>query len=227
MFYSLQGILKIAKPSLAVVDCHGVGYKCFISDTTLSSLPPVGGEVFLFTYLAVREDAMDLYGFFREEELDFFKLLISVSGIGPKAAMAILSAFTPEQLAVSIAAGDAKAITKAQGVGAKTAQRLVLELKEKLGCEAVIHMDPIEVDNELVKTVRKQVEEQLKNVEETLTIHDFRMVTGPTHTNLIFDIVKPFSCTESDDELKNRIMKAILERTKNVNCVITVDTPFL
>ncbi len=133
MFYSLQGILKIAKPSLAVVDCHGVGYKCFISDTTLSSLPPVGGEVFLFTYLAVREDAMDLYGFFREEELDFFKLLISVSGIGPKAAMAILSAFTPEQLAVSIAAGDAKAITKAQGVGAKTAQRLVLELKEKLG----------------------------------------------------------------------------------------------
>ncbi len=133
MFYSLQGILKIAKPSLAVVDCHGVGYKCFISDTTLSSLPPVGGEVFLFTYLAVREDAMDLYGFAREEELDFFKLLISVSGIGPKAAMAILSAFTPEQLAVSIAAGDAKAITKAQGVGAKTAQRLVLELKEKLG----------------------------------------------------------------------------------------------
>ena len=133
MFYSLQGILKIAKPSLAVVDCHGVGYKCFISDTTLSSLPPVGGEVFLFTYLAVREDAMDLYGFSREEELDFFKLLISVSGIGPKAAMAILSAFTPEQLAVSIAAGDAKAITKAQGVGAKTAQRLVLELKEKLG----------------------------------------------------------------------------------------------
>lgn len=133
MFYSLQGVLKIAKPSLAVVDCHGVGYKCFISDTTLSSLPPVGGEVFLFTYLAVREDAMDLYGFYREEELDFFKLLISVSGIGPKAAMAILSAFTPEQLAVSIAAGDAKAITKAQGVGAKTAQRLVLELKEKLG----------------------------------------------------------------------------------------------
>ncbi len=133
MFYSLQGVLKIAKPALAVVDCHGVGYKCFISDTTLSALPPVGGEVCLFTYLAVREDAMDLYGFYREEELDFFKLLISVSGIGPKAAMAILSAFTPEQLAVAIAAGDSKAITKAQGVGAKTAQRLVLELKEKLG----------------------------------------------------------------------------------------------
>ena len=132
MFYSLQGILKVAKPSLAVVDCHGVGYKCFISDTTLSALPPIGGEVFLFTYLAVREDAMDLYGFFEEEELDFFKLLISVSGIGPKAAMAILSQFNTKQLAVAIASGDAKAITKAQGVGAKTAQRLVLELKDKL-----------------------------------------------------------------------------------------------
>ncbi|MBR3844477.1 MAG: Holliday junction branch migration protein RuvA [Clostridia bacterium] len=99
----------------------------------MSCLPPIGGEVFLFTYLAVREDAMDLYGFYTEEELDFFKLLITVSGIGPKAAMAILSQFSPQQLAVCIAAGDAKAITKAQGVGAKTAQRLVLELKDKLG----------------------------------------------------------------------------------------------
>ncbi len=133
MFYSLQGIVKVAKPGLAVVDCHGVGYKCFVSDTTLSSLPPIGGEVLLFTYLAVREDAMDLYGFYKEEELDFFKLLITVSGVGPKAAMAILSVFAPEQLAVCIASGDAKAITKAQGVGAKTAQRLVLELKDKLG----------------------------------------------------------------------------------------------
>lgn len=133
MIYSLQGILKVSKPSLAVVDCHGVGYKCFISDTTLSALPPIGGEVFLFTYLAVREDAMDLYGFFEEEELEFFKLLISVSGIGPKAAMAVLSRFNTKQLAVAIASGDAKAITKAQGVGAKTAQRLVLELKDKLG----------------------------------------------------------------------------------------------
>lgn len=133
MFYSLQGIIKVARPGLAVVDCHGVGYKCFISDTTLSSLPAIGGEGFLFTYLAVREDAMDLFGFATEEELDFFKLLISVSGIGPKAAMAILSQFAPNQLAVCIAAGDAKAITKAQGVGAKTAQRLVLELKDKMG----------------------------------------------------------------------------------------------
>ena len=133
MFYSLQGILKVARPTLAVVDCHGVGYKCFISDTTLSCLPPIGGEVFLFTHLAVREDAMDLYGFFTEEELDCFKLLITVSGIGPKAAMAVLSVFSPQQLAVCVAAGDAKAITKAQGVGAKTAQRLVLELKDKLG----------------------------------------------------------------------------------------------
>lgn len=133
MFYSLQGIVKIARPGLAVIDCHGVGYKCFVSDTTLAALPPIGSESLVYTYLAVREDAMDLYGFHTEEELDFFKLLISVSGIGPKAAMAILSAFSPEALAVAIAAGDAKAITKAQGIGAKTAGRLVLELKDKLG----------------------------------------------------------------------------------------------
>ena len=133
MFYSLQGNLAVAQPGMAVVVCGGVGYKCFISDTTLRELPQPGSEVLLYTHLSVREDAMDLYGFFEEAELDFFKLLISISGIGPKAALAILSELPPNRLAVCIASGDAKAITKAQGVGLKTAQRVVLELKDKLG----------------------------------------------------------------------------------------------
>lgn len=133
MFYSLQGNLAVAQPGMAVVVCGGVGYKCFISDTTLRELPQLGSEVLLYTHLSVREDAMDLYGFFEEAELDFFKLLISISGIGPKAALAILSELPPNRLAVCIASGDAKAITKAQGVGLKTAQRVVLELKDKLG----------------------------------------------------------------------------------------------
>ncbi len=142
MYYSLKGKLMISRPGVAVVDCGGVGYKCLISDTTLRALPPVGNQVFVYTYLAVREDAMDLYGFFEEAELDFFKLLISVSGIGPKAALAILSELAPDRLAVAIAAGDAKAIAAAKGVGAKTAQRVVLELQGKLGALGEAGMTP-------------------------------------------------------------------------------------
>ena len=117
MFYSLQGTLSHASPAFAVIVCGGVGYKCYISDTTL----------------AVREDAMDLYGFATETELDLFKLLISVSGVGPKAGLAILSELSPDRLTVAIAAGDAKAIARAKGVGSKTAQRVIIELQGKLG----------------------------------------------------------------------------------------------
>ena len=133
MYYSLQGTLALAKPGVAVVVCGGVGYKCYISDTTLGALPKVGQEAFLYTYLAVREDALDLYGFAEEAESDFFKLLISVSGVGPKAGLAILSELPPDRLAVAIAAGDAKAIARAKGVGGKTAQRVIIELQGKLG----------------------------------------------------------------------------------------------
>jgi len=133
MYYSLQGKLALARPGMAVVVCGGVGYKCYISDTTLGALPQVGNDVFLYTYLAVREDALDLYGFVDEAESDFFKLLISVSGVGPKAGLAILSELSPERLAVAISAGDAKAIARAKGVGGKTAQRVIIELQGKLG----------------------------------------------------------------------------------------------
>ncbi len=133
MFYSLQGTLSHANPAFAVVVCGGVGYKCYISDTTLGALPKVGQEVLLYTHLAVREDAMDLYGFATETELDLFKLLISVSGVGPKAGLAILSELAPDRLTVAIAAGDAKAIARAKGVGSKTAQRVIIELQGKLG----------------------------------------------------------------------------------------------
>ncbi|MBR4868689.1 MAG: Holliday junction branch migration protein RuvA [Clostridia bacterium] len=133
MFYSLQGTLSHASPAFAVIVCGGVGYKCYISNTTLGALPKVGSNAFLYTHLAVREDAMDLYGFATEAELDFFKLLISVSGVGPKAGLAILSELSPDRLTVAIAAGDAKAIARAKGVGGKTAQRVIIELQGKLG----------------------------------------------------------------------------------------------
>ena len=132
MLYNLNGILTVSDANYVVVECGGVGFKCFTSLNTVKSLGKVGDKVNIFTYLAVREDAMDLYGFADNAELDAFKLLISVSGIGPKAAIAILSQLSPDRLALCIASGDAKSITKAQGVGKKTAERVVLELKDKM-----------------------------------------------------------------------------------------------
>lgn len=132
MIYNINGTLTAAEQTYAVVNCGGIGFRCNTTLTTLKSLGQTGSEVTLFTYLNVREDAMDLYGFFTLQELDCFKLLIAVSGIGPKAALAILSELTPDQLAVCIATGDAKALTKAQGVGKKIAERAVLELKDKM-----------------------------------------------------------------------------------------------
>ena len=107
--------------------------QCFTTVNTAKTVGEIGKEVNVYTYLAVREDAMDLYGFSTIAELDAFKLLITVSGIGPKAAVAILSELTPDKLALCIASGDSKSITRAQGVGKKTAERVVLELKDKMG----------------------------------------------------------------------------------------------
>lgn len=132
MFYSLRGNLAFADPAFAVIDCGGVCFKCFTSLNTIRSLPSAGSEVTLFTHMLVKEDALDLYGFLTTQELDCFRLLISVSGIGPKAAVSILSELTPDKLAISIASGDAKALTRAQGVGKKIAERAVLELKSKI-----------------------------------------------------------------------------------------------
>lgn len=137
MLYNIRGKLTVSDVNFIVVECGGVGFKCFTTLNTVKNIGRTGDEVNVFTYLSVREDAMDLYGFATLDELNAFKLLISVSGIGPKAAAAILSELAPDRLAVCIASGDAKAITKAQGVGKKTAERVVLELKDKMGSIAV------------------------------------------------------------------------------------------
>ncbi len=132
MIYNVKGILTYTDPNFAVVECGGVGFKCFVSMTTLKELPSIGSEVNLFTYMSVREDALDLFGFFNVDELEAFKLLISVSGIGPKAAIAILSVLTPSRLSLAVSSGDVRSIQTAQGVGKKTAERVVLELKDKM-----------------------------------------------------------------------------------------------
>ena len=131
MYYYLSGTVAHIEPFLAVIDCGGVGYACRTTSFTLSQIKK-GEKTKLYTYLSVREDAMDLYGFASQEERRLFQLLTSVSGVGPKAALAILSSSTPENLALSIITGDEKALTAAQGVGKKIAQRVILELKDKL-----------------------------------------------------------------------------------------------
>lgn len=133
MIYSLNGKLIEIEPNAAVVECGGVGYKCTVTLKTSAALPQIGENVFLYTYLALREDAADLFGFLSKEEMNAFKLITSVNGVGPKVGIAILSEFAPEYLYTYIAAGDHKTLTAAGGVGPKLAQRIVLELKDKIG----------------------------------------------------------------------------------------------
>ena len=132
MFYSITGKTVYIDSSSVAVDCGGVAFRCNATFNTLRKIGSLGETVTLYTYLNVREDALDMFGFYDTAELDCFKLLINVTGVGPKAALAILSQLTPDRLAVCVASGAVKAITAAQGVGAKIAQRVVLELKDKL-----------------------------------------------------------------------------------------------
>ncbi|MCM1544286.1 MAG: Holliday junction branch migration protein RuvA [Ruminococcus sp.] len=130
MFYSLTGNVIFSDLSSVAIECSGVGFRCLTSANTMRDIDKTK-KITLYTYLNVREDALDLFGFSTEYELEWFKLLIGVTGVGPKAALAILSELTPEKLALCISAGDVKAITRAQGVGPKIAQRVILELKNK------------------------------------------------------------------------------------------------
>ena len=134
MYDYFKGTLAFLRTDAAVVECGGVGYRLAVSASTHAKLSPLlGREATLFAYLAVREDAMELYGFSDETERALFIHLLSVSGVGPKAALAILSVVSPEQLTLAVMTQDDKTITMAQGVGKKLAQRIILELKDKLG----------------------------------------------------------------------------------------------
>lgn len=137
MFYYVTGPLTKLLPNLAVVEAGGVGYALTISETTHAALAPLRDKTAkLFTHLSVREDGVELFGFASEEELSSFRMLTSVSGVGPKAGISILSTLTPEKLALAICTEDRKALAKANGIGAKTAARIILELKDKLAKEA-------------------------------------------------------------------------------------------
>ena len=134
MFYYLAGDLAVLEQGLAVLDCGGVGYELFISDQTMRKLGESGKgkRVRLYTHFQVREDAAELYGFYEDRERQMFRMLLTVSGVGPKVALSVLNLLTADQLVTAIVTEDVKAISKASGVGSKTAARVVLELKDKL-----------------------------------------------------------------------------------------------
>lgn len=138
MFYYLRGQVALIELNLVVLDCGGVGFSVNTTTNTISRLH-VGEEARLFTHCAIREDAFDIYGFAQKQELETFKLLISVTGVGPKAALAILSSVTPDGLQMAVVTQNEKMLTAAPGVGKKIAQRILLELKDKMG--AVTELD--------------------------------------------------------------------------------------
>ena len=141
MIYSITGTLVSAVLAdahfIAVVEAGGIGYAVKTTHTTMAKMPEIGSRVTFYTYLYVREDALELFGFADLEELNCFKMLISISGVGPKAALSILSDMTPQKFALCVATGDSKGFTRSKGIGAKTAQRIVLELKDKITNEQV------------------------------------------------------------------------------------------
>lgn len=153
MYSYIKGILTDMEEDLIVVEAGGIGYNIYTTGQTFNYLPSVGEEVKIYTYLHIREDAMILYGFLTKDDLRVFKLLIGVNGIGPKGALAILSVMTTDDLRFAVLGDDAKAISKAPGVGAKTAQRLILELKDKLSLEDAFEQ----------KLANTQMKEEAKN----------------------------------------------------------------
>lgn len=138
MIAFLKGIVSYLDEQGAIIDVGGVGFSVTMPSIDIGKLPKIGQEAFLYTYLYVREDIMELFGFSDKESIKYFKKLISVSGVGPKAAISLLSALTPSELALAIISSDAKAIGKAKGIGPKMAQRIVLELKGKVETDDAI-----------------------------------------------------------------------------------------
>lgn len=183
MIHYISGKLVKLAAGYAVIDCGGVGFRIGISCSAGSKLSPLAGKnVLLYTYMAVSDDNMSLYGFFEEDELELFKKLISVSGVGPKGAMSILGTLSPDDLRAAVANGDAKTIASAQGIGLKTAQKLIIELKDKIGEGEVFMPAAGAANNEKMLQVidalalygfpRAHVAEALKKLDASLPLEE-------------------------------------------------------
>ncbi len=190
MYHYIKGKYITRGDSFAVIDNNGIGYKIYTSETALEQLSKTISDTILYTYLNVREDAMDLYGFPTNEEIGMFLNLLSVSGVGPKAALAIMSVATPEAFARAVILGDIKAITKASGVGPKLAQRIILELKDKLKTTDAIDLASKEDE------VSSDAQDEAVSALVVLGYSAFearravKMATGTTSEELIKDALK-------------------------------------
>lgn len=157
MIHFVRGSLEETGTDYVVLDNHGIGYLIYTPASVLDELPPRKEMVHMYTYMYVREDQMNLYGFLTRDDLEIFKMLISVSGIGPKGALGILSTISPNQFRFAVLAGDSKAISKAPGIGPKTAQKLIIELKDKLKLEDAFEEESTSVQkNELAPNAQKE-----------------------------------------------------------------------
>lgn len=170
MFYHISGELVLVESNCAVVDCNGVGYCLTVSLNTQRYLKNPRQKVKLYTHFSVREDGVELFGFYDIEERDIFKLLITVSGVGPKAAINIMSALTPESFVNAVMQGDTKLISKAQNVGAKTAARIVLELKDKLAKNIPTSM----TDDMITSVAFSNGSEKISEAQNALTVLGYK-----------------------------------------------------
>ena len=202
MFYYVNGELAYRDINTCVIDCSGVGYKLTVSQITSESLvSKLGQKVKLFTYLAVREDGVELFGFGSNEERACFNQLITVSGVGPKAAMSILSVMTPDRFSIAVCTEDTKSISKAPGVGAKTAARIVLELKDKISKD-MMSVSPKSVGASSLATVNVPANSNLSEATEAL------MVLG-YDKNTVLDALKGIDTVNNDVA---NIIKAALKK---------------
>ena len=188
MFSYIKGILEVKNLNYVVIDVNGIGFKIFMSESAIQRLEETGNTVKIYTHMNVKEDDLSLYGFITNEELRMFELLIGVSGVGAKSAISMLSSITPSKFALAVISNDVKTLTKIPGIGPKSAQRIILELKDKLKTEEAIQTNNIELktsigeDNKLEEAVqalkvlgytRQEIESVLAKIEiNTLTVED-------------------------------------------------------
>lgn len=161
MLSYLKGTLECILHDYIVIEVNNIGYQVFVSSYTISQLPQIGNGIKIHTYMSVREDAILLYGFLDINELDMFNMLITVSGIGPKAALAILSTIRPADISTAIIIEDINSLSKAQGIGKKTAQRIILDLKDKLKINTRFQNDILDLDSKTSNSSKQEAIEAL------------------------------------------------------------------
>lgn len=188
MFSYIKGNLEVKNLNYVVIDVNGIGFKIFMSESAIQRLEETGNTVKIYTHMNVKEDDLSLYGFITNEELRMFELLIGVSGVGAKSAISMLSSITPSKFALAVISNDVKTLTKIPGIGPKSAQRIILELKDKLKTEEAIQTDNIELKTSIVENnkleeavqalkvlgyTRQEIESVLAKIEvNTLTVED-------------------------------------------------------